>query len=264
MNYKLIVLVCVIILMLLINRQINRVIIPKVIHKIYIQHDNQFGKIPDEILDAHQSWRDMNPGYEIKFYNGDDCEQYLLKYYDKIHYDTYKNINAYSGKCDFMRACIVYNEGGWYTDWKTVCLKPLEDFDLSYIHWVSSFDIQSLMDEHHQTYMMTNFFGAPRHHLLLKTYINNIIKNTKNRYYGNNPLDPTACGCFGKSYDEIKHKLDHKHMILGIYDDIHKGCHTFFEKEKWVQSKCDLCTKDQNWENGNNYNVLWGNRTYFK
>ena len=58
--------------------------IPKVIHKVYIQHD---GKIPKNlnknIIDAHNSWKKMNPEYEIKFWSLDDCREYLVKIFHR-------------------------------------------------------------------------------------------------------------------------------------------------------------------------------------
>ena len=36
-----------------------------------------------------------------------------------------------------------------------------------------------------------------------------------------------------------------------------------FSGIKWVQQKCEKCTKGQDWKHGNNYNVLWKNKTYY-
>ena len=139
--YKQVFIILVLLVLILTQKLVKRYYIPKVIHKIYIQHDNTFGTIPPEIQAAHKSWKMLNPDYDIKYYNGHDCEQYLLKYYGEEYLSIYRRINAYSGKCNFMRACIVYNEGGWYSDWKQVCLKPLDEFDLNNIRWVSAFDV---------------------------------------------------------------------------------------------------------------------------
>lgn len=236
--------------------------IPKVIHKIYIQHNGQFEeKMEPEIIEAHKSWSDKNPGYKIRLYNGNDCEQYLIDHYDKEHLDVYRRIRSYACKCDFIRACIVYNEGGWYSDWKTVCLKPLNDLlKHRHVEWVSSFDSLFLKERHNRTFMMNNFFGGCPRHPLLKQYITDIIHNVQTQYYGDIPLDITGPGCFGGSYDKIKGNLDPKRTIIGQYDSVYHVIHN----KKWIRGKCSKCSQGQDWVNGNNYNTLWHNKTFYQ
>ena len=234
----------------------TKVVVPRVVHKIYIQNDNTFGVIPPDIKDAHASWVRLNPGYEIKYYNGKDCENYLLKHFGPKYLRLYKKINAYAGKCDFMRACIVYNEGGWYSDWKQVCLKPIDE--LGSFEWVSAYDCPYHKDKYKRTFMMTAFFGAVPKHPIAKRFVDNLAKNVETEQYGDMPLDTTGPGCFGKSFDEMKPNTSN--MLIGQYnlDFIFR-----FMGHPWVQHKCDKCSKDQNWEHGNNYNVLWNNRTFY-
>ena len=236
--------------------------IPKVIHKIYIQHDNQFGHIPPEIQEAHASWKQMNPDYTLKLYNGHDCERYLLTHFGRKHLQTYNNINAYSGKCNFMRTCIVYNEGGWYSDWKTVCLKPLDTLINDKTQLVLSHDSIRLKNEYNRTFIMTNFFGSVSKHSLFKESIKDIMKHVETRFYGDCPLDTTATGCLGKSYDKIIDYDYNDSIIEGQFDE-ESGCTIFFN-DAWVLHKCVDCEKGQNWANGNNYNDFWHSRTYYR
>ena len=235
--------------------------IPKVIHKIYIQHDNQFGNIPPEIQKAHESWKHLNPEYTLKLYNGHDCERYLLTHFGQKHLQTYKNINAYSGKCDFMRTCIVYNEGGWYSDWKTVCLKPLDKLINKKTRLVIAHDSIRLSKQYRRTFIMNNFFGSVSKHPLLKENTKNIIHHVETNLYGDCPLDPTATGCLGKSYDKVFDDDYDDTIIEGQYDE--KSTCTIFLNDAWVLHKCADCEKGQNWDNGNNYNDLWKERTYY-
>ena len=98
--------------------------------------------------------------------------------------------------------------------------------------------------------MMTAFFGSEPKHILLQQYIINIINNVKTKYYGDMGLDTTGPGCFRKSYDQIKHKLYHKEMILGQFL-LRFYPRTFFlnKPKKWVQHKCKECSKNQDWKN---------------
>ena len=56
MDIKYIFIICLLMLCLWIHQPKQKKI-PKVIHKIYIQHDNQFGNIAPEIQKAHASWK---------------------------------------------------------------------------------------------------------------------------------------------------------------------------------------------------------------
>ena len=107
-----------------------------------------------------------------------------------------------------------------------------------------------------RTFMMTAFFGAVPKHSLAKRYVDNIVKNVKTKFYGDSPLDTTGPGCFGKSFDEIKNT---NNMLIGKFDG---SCFNFLGV-KWVQHKCNKCTKGQNWIHGNNYNDLWYKRAYY-
>ena len=98
--------------------------IPKVIHKVLIQDDGKIPKNLDKnIKDAHNSWKEMNPEYKIKYWSLDDCREYLQNNFPSNYLETFDCIKAYAGKCNFFRFTIIYNEGGWYSDWKQTCLK---------------------------------------------------------------------------------------------------------------------------------------------
>jgi hypothetical protein len=72
-----------------------------------------------------------------------------------------------------MRYCIVYNEGGWYSDWQQVLLVPLNDF--KNYSWVSCWDTTG--EENTKNGSMQNgFFGCSKNNELLK------MKNKKLKF----------------------------------------------------------------------------------
>ena len=96
--------------------------IPKVINKVYIQHDGKMQDPIPYIKEAHDSWIKLNPRYKLKLWNLEDCQEYLSNNFISHHLETFNCLQAYSAKVNFFRYCIIYNEGGWYSDWKEVCL----------------------------------------------------------------------------------------------------------------------------------------------
>ena len=158
--------------------------IPKVIHKVYIQND---GTIPDildsHIEESHQSWIILNPGYTIKYWSLNDCREYLINNFPDEYLKTFDSIQPYACKSDFFRYCIIYNEGGWYSDWKQVCLvdnllDKLSDSEFIYFY------------DRGNSYVKTNkcvaqgFIGSIKYHPILKEVIDTIISNTDKKYYG--------------------------------------------------------------------------------
>ena len=51
--------------------------IPRIINKMYLQEDGQFNEMEDELKQAHQSWRNMNPGYKVRYFNLISARRYL-------------------------------------------------------------------------------------------------------------------------------------------------------------------------------------------
>ena len=85
------------------------------------------------IEEALLSWKVRNPGYEIRYCNLHECRRYLAHYYHPIFLRAFDCIEAFAGKADLFRYLVVYREGGYYSDWKQVCLvdKLLDQLTLS-------------------------------------------------------------------------------------------------------------------------------------
>ena len=254
----------------------NKPSIPNVIHKVLITNDKQFGKIPDSIHEAHNTWKQLNPNYKIKFYNGLDCETYLKKYFGPEYIECYNNVDAYSGKCDFFRYCVLYNEGGWYTDWKMVCLKPLDSIKKQNVKWYSFNDnVAEIFLEHTENNMQTAFLGCVKNHPILKDAIDTVMYNCKHKIYGKNVLDATATGVLGRSFQKVLPTLNKDELVIGDFNQSNHRGHTYegrnakvnafyLNNEEIALHKCVKCVQDQVWENGNNYWIMWYDRTYFK
>jgi hypothetical protein len=104
----------------------NQTSVPKVIYKVFLSHG---GILPDfqnqssQLRDAHDSWILKNPGYELRYFDLITIRQYLTQYFHPVFLRAFDCIEAYAGKTDVFRATVLYREGGWYSDWKEVCLE---------------------------------------------------------------------------------------------------------------------------------------------
>ena len=236
--------------------------IPKKINKIYINHSMELPLMLDNDLQkVHDSWKNLNPDYIIQYWSGKDCEKYLLENFPKIYYQTFKTLIPYAYKCDFFRYCLIYKEGGWYTDWKQELLLPLDEINKCNKNIVVFWDDGNPFSRQNNC-ICDGFFGSIANNKILKTVIDLIINNVKINYYGNSPLDPTGPYAFGKAF---KLNDDSENIFFGCYN----GTHFTIDNINVIKHKYDdrRCQHDiyinQNWDDGNNYNHLWLNKNIY-
>lgn len=244
--FSLCILICIYYFYLFINNQR----IPKIIHKIYIEHSM---KIPEnkiiEFKEAHDSWKLLNPDYEIRYWSGEDCEQYLSENFGERYLNVFRKLKPYSYKCDFLKFCIIFKEGGWYSDWKQktyINLNSIGDNDLICFH------DHGIPELNYRRSISCGFFGSVKSNPIIELAMNQIIYNVENNIYGLHPLDPTGPYNFGKALWTFLENKEYK-ILFGIY----KANFYSIDNKIIIKHKTDNNIYNQNWENGNNYGEMW-------
>jgi len=260
--------------------------IPKIIHKILIQDKNVINtdtntdtdtntELDKNVKFALNSWEKMNKNYIIKHWNLNSIREYLKKLDSNLLY-YFDKIKAYAGKADFFRYIIIYNEGGWYSDFKQVCLQngildKLNNSKRSNIvlfkeAYLANYtdNIFNLFNYKNNFCILNSFFGAVKHNIILNEAIYMCIHNIKNEIYKNNFLSMLG-PCLLK--DVIK-KLKINPSILSGYAYFHflPEPNLYIKSYKFgkiIQHKCSGCGLTANWKNGNNYKSLWKNKTFY-
>lgn len=245
----------------------DNIIIPKIIHKIIITDDNKTPIFPVSMLKAIDSFKIMNPNYELRLYNGDDCINYITKYCSKRELYAFNTLIPYAYKCDLMKYIILFNEGGYYSDIKSVCLKSFDDIFPEDIVWFSAND-RDLNDR-----MSNGFLISNKGNLILKDTINSIFDNCINKTLGETSLYPTGPALLSEhflKYDNIK-----KGIYIGKHKKYYDNKFYFFDhnnniflKTKYTQDNGQEFSSGS-WTNfdfmkGNNYNILWKNNNVYK
>jgi mannosyltransferase OCH1-like enzyme len=207
--------------------------------------------IENNIKKAMDTWK--RPGYTLKLWYGDDCRKYLLQNFGKEHLNCFDNLIPYAYKADFMRYCIIYNEGGWYSDWQQVLLEPLDQFEK--FSWVSCLDTTG--EENTINGCMQNgFFGCCKNNPVLKECITQIIKNYSSNYYGKSPWYPTGPCLLG----DVFRKINPTNVKIGYTETDEKlgPCYVIDSKRIIINKCCsDVNVPATNFKNGNNYFELW-------
>ena len=244
-----------------------KVQIPKILNKIFIQHSGDFeGALTHPNLKkAHNSWKILNPGYKIQYWNLNLCREYLKNHFSPKFLEAFDCIKAYGGKTNFFRYCIIYNEGGWYSDWKQECLINglLDSLSKDNIEWFSCWDEGTNFTIKNKC-MQNAFFGAIPKHPTLKKVLNICFEHIKSKYYGRSPLELTGVCVFGEGFN----KVTPNHYKLGYYnhdelENENSGGWFYYDGVPMVKHKCTRCGYGQDWPQGNNYSKMWKDKSYY-
>lgn len=240
--------------------------IPRTINKIYFQRDGKFDKkgMRDERLKrAHDTWPELNPGYEVRYFNLLHARQYLRQHFHPVFLRTFDCVQAFAGKCNFFRMALLYREGGFHSDWKEACLQPtLLDAISNETNFFAAADFGNPYAAASRSCAQNAFVGSvPRHQILAK-YLELAMINVQSSHYPKNVLLTTGPCVFGRAIKQVDPEFGTNLAIsrgkYGEYKDTH---HFFWKGKKIVSHRC--CGLGQDWENGNNYNTLFEKRKYY-
>lgn len=101
---------------------------PKTINYIWFNFKNELDQnpiIPQKYLENIKNTKKLNPDYEIKIWNGYDCDELIKKYFPnkvKFYWDLLYPIQ----RCDYIRIIILYIYGGIYSDMDRISLKSYD------------------------------------------------------------------------------------------------------------------------------------------
>ena len=172
--------------------------IPRVLHKVIIVDGGNIPPLSSVAQDALDSFSKLNPEYEMRIYSGKDCENYITKHYGEKELRAFRTLIPYSFKVDLFKFLVLYNEGGLYSDFRQVCLKPFREYIPADAKWFSTIDGGS---KQHRG-MACHFLAAAPGQPTFRTAIDMVINNIAKRSYGCCQLGPTGPCLLGKAFRE--------------------------------------------------------------
>jgi mannosyltransferase OCH1-like enzyme len=101
---------------------------PKIIHFIWVNFKNELDAnptIPKKYLDNLENIKKINSNYQIKIWNGYDCNEFIKKYFPnklKLYWKFPYPIE----RCDYVRFLILYIYGGIYSDFDRYSVKSYD------------------------------------------------------------------------------------------------------------------------------------------
>ena len=165
--------------------------------------------ISDNLKNYSNNWLVLNPEYELKLYDNELCEKFLLEEFSELHCDIFKFIVDGPIKSDFWRCCILYKYGGIYADADIKPLLPLTD----------------VIDADSQFVTCLSYYGGFNLHFIMATAGEPLLKHLIDKYieyYTNKkPYDYwpwSICRLFDAVTNETQLLLNSEYNKEGIYN----------------------------------------------
>ena len=239
------------------KRKDNLDYIPKVIYKTGI---DDYDKLPQRLKDIFKGNLKINPNFTIRYYSDKDSREFIRNNFSKDIISAYDKLIPGAYKADMFRYCILYKNGGVYSDLTQSILKPLEsfiDFKKDKLYLVKDIEHYKVNGEGSSKGIQISFIAArPGNDIFLKA-IRRIVKNVKDKYYGYNALYPTGPSLFYhllKDYKggyKIGLKETGKNKIVNENDETIIISKIVDHQQKILR-------------NNDHYTVLWSNRRIYK
>jgi len=152
--------------------------------------------LTEDLENIMKTWIKMNPSYSYKFYDDNDCIEFM-KNFDQRVYRAYKKIIPGAFKADLWRYCVLFEFGGFYCDVDTICVGSIDYFLDETIDFTSPIDIA--MSKNYEYNLFNAFIGSKAKSKVMKNCIERVVYNVENMIVDINPLDFSACGVLGRA-----------------------------------------------------------------
>ncbi len=166
--------------------------------------------IPKNIF---QTWRDleltkdmketieylkyMNNGFNYYLYDDKMCRDFIKDNYDEKILEAYDKIIPGAYKSDLWRCCILYKYGGIYLDIK---YKPKNNFSFAFFLDKEYYARDRQTNNKYGIYNALMIYKPKSE--MLKKFIDKIVENINNNFYGNSALDITGPQCLNNFFTQ--------------------------------------------------------------
>ena len=226
--------------------------IPKVLYRVSPVETEM---VP-ELTNLFDKIKKQNPDYTLVYFDDAKCIEFLKTHFEPAVLNAFNSLVPPAYKCDLMRYCILYINGGVYSDLFQDYYKPLNEI----INHEK--DTLVLVQDRYIPIVKLNgiqvsFMASVPQNPLYRECIDKIIENVQMRYYGESSLDPTGPILFSKlfhaNYLNTEYKIELKFT----------GKHIVHYKtgEKVIEAKSIGYTKVIT---GKRYGQLWKEKKIYK
>jgi mannosyltransferase OCH1-like enzyme len=142
--------------------------------------------LPPKMTKNINKIKEENPEFNIYIFDDKECRNIIEKYFVKDVVNAFDSLIPGAYKADLWRYCILYLYGGIYQDIK---LEPINGFKYKEL-LDNEYFARDIKQSHEGIY--NAFMICKKHNKILENAIKQIVKNCKEKYYGNTIWDPTG------------------------------------------------------------------------
>ena len=96
---------------------------PRVLHQTF----PSWGELKPRQLRSMETWRRLNPTYEIRYWTDSDCEEFVRTIFPEL-LPSFVGLARAVERADFFRYLVVFSFGGFYADTDVDCTQPLDSW----------------------------------------------------------------------------------------------------------------------------------------
>lgn len=165
------------------------------IPRVIIQ-TNEKDKIPLNMERSNATIISKNPDYQYIYFNNKRARQYLADNYPPSVVAAYDKLKPGAYKADLFRYCYLYKNGGVYIDTGMIAVTSLNN--------IIKAEDEFLSPEDNETGGLYNaFICCSPQHPILKTTLDETLKNIAEENYGKEPLDITGPTVFARAFERV-------------------------------------------------------------
>lgn len=166
--------------------------------------------LPLRMYKSIKSFMNCNPGYNLFYYNDDDCREFIKEHFSEKVLDAYDSLIPGAYKADIFRLCEIYINGGFYTDISMICAEKLkfgENIDV-----VLPKDIPC-----RNTYSIYNaFIASSEKNEVIGFILNEIVDLVSKQLSPNDALSITGPGAVGIYLNKFREQENYYLHKVGV------------------------------------------------
>ena len=172
---------------------------------------------------------------------------------------------------NLFRICVVYVEGGWYSDWKQECLQIFFLENLS--KGAEYFGSWDWGQDRQQKCVQNCLCGATPQHFIVRETLKKILLHVQTQHY---TTGPCVLSEVVKDYTDVERvRMECYYKKHAWHEETEEcrrqtkhNCNSAFFRQYLklkpiFKHKCVGCGDTHGWNKGNNYHELWKSKQYY-
>lgn len=152
--------------------------------------------MPADIARRIAALKALYPHAEHRLWTGDTLREVIARHFSREILGTFDALKAYTCKSDLGRLCLLYAQGGLYSD---IMLEHYTDWKIPQGYGVAAFR-QPWPFRPYTASVSTSLIWAQPGREEMRIAIDRIVEHCRTRFYGMDRIEPTGCWSLGRAF----------------------------------------------------------------